>query len=89
MNALEDVWEEWHEHVDPLISGALRLSLDKPLDRRDSAQLKRLAEDTTTNREPVRQLMTWLVARADERPVVYSYSNSAELLAKDDGTLPA
>lgn len=83
-DALEDVWEEWYEHVDPLISGALRLSLDKPLDMRDSEQLKRLAEDTTTNREAIRQLMTWLVARADERPVSYSYSNGAELLAKDD-----
>jgi hypothetical protein len=82
--ALESVWEVWYEHVDPLISGALRLSLDKPLDRRDSAQLKRLAEDTTTNREAMRQLMTWLVVRADERPVAYSYSNSDELLAKDD-----
>ena len=83
-NALESVWEEWYEHVDPLISGALRLSLDKSLDRRDSEQLKRLAEDTTTNRDAKRQLMTWLVARADERPVSYSYSNDAELLAKDD-----
>jgi hypothetical protein len=83
-DALEDVWEQWYEHVDPLISGALRLSLDKPLDRRHREQLKRLAEDTTTNRETIRQLMTWLVARADERPVSYSYSNGAELLAKDD-----
>jgi hypothetical protein len=82
--ALEDVWEVWYEQVDPLISGALRLSLDKPLDRRDSVQLKRLAQDLTTNREAVRQLMTWLVARADERPVAYSFSNSDELLAKDD-----
>lgn len=82
--ALENVWEVWYEHVDPLISGALRLSLDNPLDRRDSEQIRRLAEDTTTNREAVRQLMTWLVARADERPVAYSYSNSGELLAKDD-----
>ncbi|MGA3346607.1 MAG: AAA family ATPase, partial [Terracidiphilus sp.] len=83
-DALEDVWEEWYERVDPLISGALRLSLDKPLDRRDSEQLKRLAEDTTTDSEAIRLLMTWLVARADERPVSYSYSNDAELLAKDD-----
>ncbi len=83
-DALEDVWDEWYEHVDPLFSGALRLSLDKPLDRRDSEQLRRLAKDTATNRQVVRQLMTWLVARADERPVSYSYSNDAELLAKDD-----
>jgi hypothetical protein len=83
-DALEDVWEEWYKLVDPLISGALRLSLDTPLDRRDGEQLKRLAEDRTTNREAIRQLMTWLVARADERPVSYSYSNGAELLARDD-----
>jgi hypothetical protein len=82
--ALEKVWEVWYEQVDPMISGALRLSLDKSLDRRDSVQLKRLAEDMTIDREAVRQLMMWLVARADERPMAYSYSNSDELLARDD-----
>ena len=85
--ALEDVWEEWHEHVDPLISGALRLTLGKSLDKRDRTQIQRLADDTGCDRETARQLMTWLLARADERPVAYSYSNSAELLAKDDDVL--
>jgi hypothetical protein len=85
--ALEDVWEEWHEHVDPLISGALRLTLGKSLDKRDRTQIQRLADDMGCDRETARQLMTWLLARADERPVAYSYSNSAELLAKDDDVL--
>ena len=85
--ALEDVWEEWHEHVDPLISGALRLTLGKSLDKRDRTQIQRLVDDTGNDRETARRLMTWLLARADERPVAYSYSNSAELLAKDDDVL--
>ncbi|PYS47740.1 MAG: hypothetical protein DMG13_27140, partial [Acidobacteria bacterium] len=85
--ALGDVWEEWYEHVDPLVSGALRLMLDKALDKRDSTLIQRLADDTSTDRETVCQLMTWLLARADERPLAYSYSNSAELLAKDDMVL--
>jgi hypothetical protein len=85
--ALEDVWEEWQDRVDPLMSGALRLALDKGLDKRDSTQIQRLANDTSTDREVRRQLMTWLLARADERPVEYSYSNSDELLARDDTIL--
>jgi hypothetical protein len=80
--ALEDVWREWHEHVDPVIAGALRLTLDTPLDPADAKQLKRLTGNSAnpaTNR-----LLIWLLARADERPVSYSFSNSAELLARDD-----
>ena len=85
--ALEDVWEEWHEHVDPLISGALRLTLGKSLDERDGTQIQQLVDDIGNDRETARRLMTWLLARGDERPVAYSYSNSAELLAKNDDVL--
>ena len=85
--ALVNVWEEWHDRVDPLVSGAFRLTLASPLDGRDAIQIQRLAGESTTDRESVRRLMTLLLARADERPVAYSYSNSAELLARDDSTL--
>ena len=54
--ALEDVWEEWHEHVDPLISGALRLTLGKSLDKRDRTQIQRLVDDTALDRETARRL---------------------------------
>jgi hypothetical protein len=79
--ALEDVWREWHEHVDPVVAGALRLTLDTPLDPGDASQLERLA---SASGPVARRLLIWLLARADERPVSYSYSNSAELIGRDD-----
>ncbi len=82
--ALNNVWEEWNAKVDPLLAGALRLSLDKTLDSRDSALLQRLVDDPTRNGGAARDLMIWLMSRADERHVTYSVSNSGELLAKDD-----
>lgn len=82
--ALEDVWREWHEHVDPIVSGALRLSLNTPLDPADATQLERLAELHQVSDTATRAMLTWLLARADERPVSYSYTNSDELIARDD-----
>lgn len=79
--ALEDVWREWHQHVDPVVAGALRLTLDTPLDAADVIQLERLANAGG----PVeKRLLIWMLARADERPVSYSYSNSAELIGRDN-----
>jgi hypothetical protein len=72
--ALEDVWREWHDHVDPTVAGALRLTLDTPLDPGDASQLERLA---SASGPVARRLLIWVLARADERPVSYSYSNSA------------
>ena len=80
--ALEDVWREWHEHVDPLIAGAMRLTLDTPLDAADEKQLERLAGNSAD--PATRRLLIWLLSRADERPVAYSFTNSPELLARDD-----
>ena len=82
--ALQDVWREWHQQADPLLSGILRLTLDAPLDASDVKQLAHLASDPRSADPAFRRLMAWLLARADERPVAYSYSNSAELIAKDD-----
>lgn len=82
--ALEEVWQEWYEKVDPLISGALRLTLDTPLHQADIGQLQRLTSASSAGSPIYRQLMTWLLARIDERPVSYSVSNSEELITKDD-----
>lgn len=79
--ALEDVWREWHEHVDPVVAGSLRLTLDTPLDSADPKQLESVASN---NGPAARRLLIWLLARADERPVSYSVTNSAELIARDD-----
>jgi hypothetical protein len=84
-DALEDVWQEWYEQADPLLAGALRLTLDTSLHRSDVHQLECLANELSADSPTIiQQLMTWLLARVDERPVSYSYSNSAELIAKDD-----
>lgn len=82
--ALEHVWQEWYGEVDSLLSGALRLTLDTPLYEVDVEQLQYLANESSVGNPIYRQLMTWLLSRADERPVSYSYSNSDELIAKDD-----
>lgn len=82
--ALEEVWQEWCEKVDPLISGALSLTLDTPLHQADIGQLQCLSSDSRAGSLIHRQLMTWLLARIDERPASYSYSNSEELITKDD-----
>lgn len=79
--ALEEVWREWHGHVDPLVAGSLRLTLDTPLDSADPKQLEAVA---STNGPAARRLLIWLLARADERPVSYSVTNNAELIARDD-----
>jgi hypothetical protein len=82
--ALEDVWREWHAKVDPLIAGALRLTLDTALDRADASQLERLKDGAVKGDPAMRRLLIWLLARADERPAAYSYTNSDEILGKDD-----
>lgn len=83
-SALETVWQEWHEKIEPLFSGTLRLSLDTPLHHTDIKQLRRLIGNSNANSPVYRQLATWLLARIDERATSYSYSNGEELIAKDD-----
>jgi hypothetical protein len=79
--ALADVWREWYDHVDSIVAGALRLTLDTPLDPADQTHL----ELFSSARMPgARRLLIWLLARADERPVSYGFTNSAELIALDD-----
>jgi hypothetical protein len=85
--AMEDVWNEKHEDVDPTLSGLLRLTLDSPMTQADAMQLKLLADGSGGSEESTRVLMTWLLARADERPISYSVTNSPELIANDDEVL--
>ncbi len=85
--ALEEVWREWHETADPLIAGALRLTLDTPLESSDAPHLSRLVTAIASGGQSVDGLATMLLARADERPVTYSVTNSDELIARDDEKL--
>ena len=80
--ARSDLWRAWHDRADPVLSGALRLTLEEPLDDNDSASFARLANETP--REVSEQMLVALLARIDERPFRYGYSNSDELLEKDN-----
>jgi AAA ATPase-like protein len=86
-DAIEDVWRQWNEQIDPLLSGALRLTLEMTLQPDDMQHFERLGQNLDQEGEVFQQLMTWLLARLDERPVSYSYSNSDELIAKDNDIL--
>lgn len=87
--ALEDLWRSWCERADPVLAGALRFTLDMPLDTLDAAALSRLAVHMESETTDVADLMTWLLARADERPTSYSYSNNDELVERDDARVAA
>ena len=82
--ARSDLWRAWHHRADPIVAGALRLTLDEPLDQNDETALGLLADiiDGTGHDEPSR-LLSALLARIDERPFKYRYSNSNELLDRD------
>ncbi len=82
--ARSDLWRAWHHRADPVVAGALRLTLEEPLDQNDLTALELLVDicDGTGNDHPSR-LMVALLARIDERPFKYGFSNSDELLAQD------
>jgi len=86
-DAVEDVWQQWNEQIDPLLSGALRLTLEMTLHPDDEHHFKHIGQHLVQQDQVFQQLMTWLMARLDERPVYYSYSNSDELMAKDNDIL--
>lgn len=82
--AREYLWRTWQGSAEPVVAAALRLTLDMPLDPNDAGLVARLAalSDGSENDPPAR-MTTHLLARADERPVEYPYSNGEELLARD------
>jgi hypothetical protein len=83
-SALEDIWREWGTEADPILSGALRLSLDITVDEREPALLQRLKDLMRESKDAASRLALWILACVDERYVAYSFSNSPELIAKDD-----
>ncbi len=83
-DALEGLWRSWCDRADPLLAGALRLTLDTPLDAEDADALSLLTTYGESESAAADNLATWLLARADERPISYGDANSDELLARDD-----
>ncbi len=84
--ALTDMWRSWHTEADPLIAGALRLTLDTPLGPGDVEALRRLSGIEASD-GAADALMVWLLARADERPETDSYSEVTEINVRDHGLL--
>jgi hypothetical protein len=83
--ARSDMWIAWHRRADPIVAGALRLTLEETLDGTDPAAMGRLTTVTDgTGADSAADLMTLLLARADERPFRYGDSNSDELLSRDN-----
>ncbi|EWM13759.1 ATP-binding protein [Kutzneria sp. 744] len=81
--ALEDVWRSWYQSADPVVAGALRLALPMTKDTADPAMAERLANITAgTGEDLAGQLLTLLLARADERPLSDPNTNSDESIAQ-------
>ena len=80
--ALTDMWRSWHTDADPLLAGALRLTLETPLGPGDVEALERLAASEAADGAGD-GLMVWLLARADERPATHSDPEIADIDARD------
>lgn len=82
--ARSDLWRTWYHRADPIVAGALRLTLEEPLDQNDPSALGLLADISDgTGLDGPSRLLSALLARIDERPFKYSYSNGDELLDRD------
>ena len=82
--ARSDLWRAWHDRADPIVAGALRLTLDEALDPDDISALRRLAgmcDEAERNGLP--RLLDALLSRVDERPFKYGHSDDREWLDRD------
>ena len=80
----KELWQHWQDMADPIVAGALRLSLPDAFTESDPQALRNLA-NTTRDREDgaASPLAKLLLTRADERPFEYLFTNSQELVNKD------
>ena len=80
----KELWLHWQETADPLVAGALRLSLPDAFTESDPQALRNLANTTHDGDHGAAwQLARLLLTRADERPFEYHFTNSQELVNKD------
>ena len=85
-----EVWRAWHHKADPIVAGALRLTLEEPLEKHDPHAFGFLADKTDgSGCDAAAQLLIALLGRMDERPVEYSYSNGHEFLRRDNELVAA
>lgn len=88
-NALADLWRAWSGTADPFIAGALRLTIGLPLDPADPAAVARLAQTAPDAASGPGRLLASCLARFDERPPRYSFTNSDEIVASDERVVAA
>ena len=77
-----DLWQRWYAAADGVIAAALRLTLEKPLDKADAPALEKLAQDATN--EQAANLLRLVLSRADERPCEHSHTDNADPVARED-----
>ena len=82
--ARSGLWRTWFGRADPIVAGALRLTIEEPLDQNDLTALGLLADicDGTGCDQPSRLLIA-ILARIDERPYKYAHSDSSQELDRD------
>lgn len=82
-DALAELWHAWHNEADPVAVAALRLAMSAPLNSSDADAFSRLVgvlpDATQTGR-----LLASCLARLDERPPRYPYTNTDEMVASDE-----
>ena len=82
--ARSDLWRAWHHRADPIVAGALRLTLDEALDPNDISALRRLTRMCDAEkRKGLLRLLDALLSRVDERPFKYGHSDDREWLDRD------
>ena len=82
--ARSDLWRAWHSRADPVIAGALRLTLEEALEQDDCFAFRKLVEARGGEcRNPLQNLTASVLARADERPFEYSYTDDSYFLERD------
>lgn len=82
--ARSNLWRTWYGKADPIVAGALRLTLEEPLDENDPQGLRLLAKLCDgTGKDGLSQLAIALLARVDERQVEYSTRDNDEFTERD------
>jgi hypothetical protein len=80
MEALQGVWVEWQSSVAPAIAGALRLALEVSLAEGDARLMARVVAEGGGSQ----RLVPLLLARTDERALLYHYTDGHKMVARDE-----
>lgn len=88
--ARADLWRKWYDQADPILAGALRLTIDETLIPEDIPALGRLAKllDSAPS-EGVSKLINAMLSRIDERPFKSDYIDNREWIESTHKNLEA